>query len=269
MKENFNGYPDILNYLKINDKSQDTKVLNLGKCNFCFYLDLEILFSTLEEKRYDFTYLSFKDSDFQNSVILSLTNQKPIKDKNTNLTVYEYLKTKIDFTLDFRGCHFFDTVEISGVDFCKDLNFIDSIFECKVEFSELIFNGCMRLFGALFIADATFAHLELNHKSILFTNKDNRTKFEGNLYFSNVNFKEAKFWDFVFLNDVYFINTSFNCPALFNNSKFLGKTVITSIETIGLTEFNNKVYFDNAEINDLSLINIVFEKVISFNYATK
>lgn len=134
--------------------------------------------------------------------------------------------------------------------------------------SQLVFRRYLRLFEASFRADVHFAHLELNNKSIFFTNIHDRTKFEGNLYFFNVVFLEAKFWDFVFTKDVYFHNTVFDCPAFFNNARFLGKTVFSSLETIGLTEFKNKMYFDNAEINDLNLERLVFEKVISFNYAT-
>jgi len=251
MKENFNDYSDVLDYLSKNDRSPENKVLNLTQCNFCFALNLEMLFFSLKESKYTFSYLHFQNSDFQNPVNLFLVNQE-----------------SINFDIDFRGCHFFDIVEFSGAEFCRDINFINTIFEKEVKFSELVFKKCLRLFGTSFHANVYFANLELNNRSIFFTNNNDRTKFEGNLYFFNVTFNEAKFWDFVFLNDVFFQNTIFNCPALFNNSKFLGKTVLSSIETIGLTEFNNKVYFDYAEINDLNLENIVFDKVISFNYAT-
>ncbi len=251
MKIIFNNYSDVLDYLSKNDKSSENKVLNLSQCNFCFALDLEMLFFSLKESNYIFSHLHFQNSDFQNPVNLFLVNQK-----------------SISFDIDFRGCHFLDTIKLSGAEFCGDINFINTIFEKEVEFSELVFNKYLRLFGTSFHANITFAHLELNDKSIFFTKNNDRTKFIGDLYFFNVVFNEAKFWDFVFQNDVYFQNTIFNCPALFNHSKFLGRTVLTSIETIGLTEFKNKVYFDNAEFKDLNLQNIVFDKVISFNYAT-
>lgn len=268
MKEDFNDYPDILSYLDVCGINPDTKVINLNKCNFCFCLDLEMLFFSLNDRFSNLKLLIFKDSNFQKTVDLFLVNQEPIKDENLGIIGFKSLKTKIRFTLDFHGCHFFDTVKFSGAEFCRDINFVDSIFDKEVLFSELIFRNYIRLIKATFCANVNFAHLELNDKSILFTNLDDRTKFEGNLYFFNVVFCEAKFWDFVFYKDVYFQNTVFNCPVLFNNTKFLGKTVFSSIDTMGLTEFNNKVYFDNAEINDLYFIGIVFEKVISFNNAT-
>lgn len=251
MKTIFNNLSDTLDYLSKNDKSSENKVLNLSQCNFCFDLDLYELFFSLKESNYIFSHLSFKNSDFQNPVNLFLSNQQ-----------------SIDFNLDFYKCHFLDTFEFRGVELCENLSFVDTIFEKNVEFSELVFKKGLRLSGASFHANLTFAHLELNNRSIFFTKIDDRTKFEGNLYFFNVVFNDARFWDFIFLHDVFFQNTIFNCPAQFNNSKFLGKTVLKSIETIGLTEFKNKVYFDNAEINDLNLINIVFDKVVSFNYAT-
>lgn len=250
MKVIFNNYQDILSYLSENDRSPENEVLNLSQCNFCFALDLHVLFFSLKERNYIFSHLSFNNSDFQNPV-----NLFPIS------------RQSIDFNLDFHKCHFIDTITFTGVELCENLDFINTTFEKDVVFSELVFKKYLRLFGASFHANVTFAHLELNNKSIFFSINDDRTKFEGNLYFSNVVFYEAKFWNFIFKQDVIFQNTVFNCPALFYNSKFLGKTVLTSIETMGLTEFRNKVYFDNAEINDLNLENIVFDKVITFNYA--
>lgn len=268
MKEIFNDYSDVLSYLEKSGIDRESKNINLNKCNFCFKLDLDMLFFSLNNKYNNYSYLTFEDSDFQYPVSLFLVNQEPIKDELGELTSYKYLKTKIKFTLDFRGCHFFDTVEFSGIEFCKDLDFINAVFNKDVTFSELVFKSYLRLFEATFCGSATFAYLELNDKSIFFTNIHDRTKFDGDLIFFDVVFSEAKFWNFIFIKDVLFQNTVFNCPALFNKAKFQGKIVFSSIETIGLTEFNNKVYFDNAEISNLSLINIVIDKVFSFNYAT-
>lgn len=267
MKRQIDDYSDVLVYLDTNGLDQETRIINLRGCKFNLSLDLNLLFHTLWNKYYDFDYLDFSDSIFQGSVELSMTNQQSVNDDRNNFIGFNYLKTKINIEMDFNSCQFIDAVRFSGVEFSRDLNFINAVFEKKVEFSDLVFKRYLRLFEASFHDDVNFANLELNDKSIFFTKNDNRTKFVGNLYFFNIVFLKAKFWDFVFSKDVYFINTVFDCPAIFNNAKFLGKTVFSSVETIGLTEFKNKLYFDNAEINDLNLEKLVFEKVVSFNYA--
>ena len=267
MKVQFNDYPDVLAYINIREKSNDTKVINLQKCIFSFSLDLDMLFHSLRYGHFDFNCLDFSDSIFQCPVELILYNQEPVYDDKNNLNDFIYRKTKIDFEINFSACQFLDIVKFHGAEFSRDLNFIRTVFEKEVEFSELVFKKYLRLFDAKFLADVHFAHLELNDKSKFFTNFNDITKFEGNIYFSNIVFLEAKFSYFVFTKDVYFQNTVFDCPAFFDNTKFSGKTIFSSFEAIGLSEFKNKVYFDNAEINDLNLKRLVFEKVISFNYA--
>lgn len=266
MKIQFDDYTNILTYLAKADNVQEIKIINLRECVFNFNLDLDLLFRSLRDKYNEFDLLDFEGSIFKYPLDLSLTNQESVYDNKNNLDKFIYKKTKIDFKIDFSNCHFLKCVTFSGIEFCRDLNFINAIFEKKVQFSELIFKRYFRLFEATFKDNVHFAYLELNNKSIFFTTSHNRTKFEGNLYFFDVTFHEAKFWDFVFPKDVYFQNTIFNCPVFFNNSKFGGKIDFSSFETIGLTEFNNKVYFDNAELNELNLERIIFEKAASFNY---
>ena len=267
MEVQFNNYDDVLAYLDKKDNSQRTKIIHLQKCKFSFSINLGTLFQILKDRNSDFNYLNFSDSIFQYPVKLCLINQKLVYDNKKNLIDSLFPKTKIDFELDFSACQFLDTVRFSGVEFCSDLSFIKAVFVKEVVFSGLVFKRYLRLIETSFRADVQFDHLELNDKSIFFSTIHDRTKFEGNSYFSNVVFMEAKFWDFVFTKDVFFQNTVFDCPAFFNNTKFLGKTVFSSVETIGLSEFKNKVYFDNAEINELVLERLIFEKVISFNYA--
>jgi len=159
-----------------------------------------------------------------------------------------------------------DYVQFSGIEFCKDLNIDNSIFEKEVKFTEITFNQYFRLFETTFNDNVTFAYLELGSKSIFYSNIKDKPKFKRDVIFVGVTFNEAKFWDFDFPNDVYFQNSIFNCPVFFNNSKVGGKIDFTSLETIGLTKFNNKVYFDYAQINELTLERIILEKPVSFNY---
>lgn len=268
MKTQFNKSDEILAYLEESDNLHGSKVINLRNCIFSFKLDLELLFKSLNERYNDFNLLDFSGSNFKHPLNLNLNKQERVNDNSINYEELKSSKTKIYFKIDFSGCHFFEAVRFSGIVFNQDLNFIGATFKKKVQFSELVFKGYLRLFEASFQKDVHFANLELNNKSIFFTGKDDKTKFEGNLYFQDVVFYEAKFWDFVFKKDVVFLNTVFNCPAFFNNSKFLGKTSFSSLETIGLTEFKDKVYFDNAEISELKLERLTFEKLVSFNYAT-
>jgi len=267
MEVQFNNYDDVLAYLDKKDNSQRTKIIHLQKCKFSFSINLGTLFHILKDRNSDFNCLDFSDSIFQYPIKLCLINQKLVYDNKKNLIDSLFPKTKLDFELDFSACQFLDTVRFSGIEFCSDLSFIKAVFVKEVVFSGLVFKRYLRLIETSFRADVQFDHLELNDKSIFFSTIHDRTKFEGNSYFSNVVFMEAKFWDFVFTKDVFFQNTVFDCPAFFNNTKFLGKTVFSSVETIGLSEFKNKIYFDNAEINELVLERLIFEKVISFNYA--
>lgn len=267
MKKQFDDYKDILTYLAEQGTAQELKVINLQKSIFNFEINLDLLFHYLRANYREFDLLNFSDSIFRHPLNLYLTNQEPVYDKKNKLENFIHKKTEIDFAIDFSNCHFFDIFTFSRIEFCEDLNFIEAIFEKEVQFSELVLKKYLRIFNATFRSNVHFAYLELNSKSIFFTNNDNRARFEGNLYFSNVIFQEAKFWDFLFAKDIYFQNTIFNCPVFFNNSKFKGKIVFSSLETIGLTEFNNKVYFDNAEINELNFERITFDKAVSFNYA--
>lgn len=135
MEEQFNAYVDVLAYLDKNDIRQETKIINLRKCKFNFSLNLDLLFHTLDDKYYDFDCLDFSDSIFQGSVELCLTNQQPVNDDKNNLIGFNYLKTKINFEIDFSACQFFDTIKFSGAEFSRDLNFIKAVFEKGVEFS--------------------------------------------------------------------------------------------------------------------------------------
>nr|WP_320000273.1 hypothetical protein [uncultured Draconibacterium sp.] len=267
MKKQFSDYKDILDYLVENDNVRELKIINLRECVFDFEIELDLLFYSLKNSFQEFDLLNFNGSVFKCPLDLSLTNQELVYDEKKKLDNIIYKKTKIDFEIDFRNCHFFDNVTFSGIELCRDLNFINAIFEKEAKFSELSFKKYLRLFEATFRDNVYFSYLELNNKSIFFTTNKNRAKFEGNLYFINVIFYEAKFWDFIFSRDILFQNSTFNCPVFFNNSKIGGKIGFSSLETIGQTEFNNKVYFDNAEINELNLERIVFEKAVSFNYA--
>jgi hypothetical protein len=268
MEKVFSEFSDVITYFDNNEVFLGNKFIYMRQCVFNFDLDLMILITALKERYDDIGYLDFRESTFNCQVDLFEINQTPIYDELNNIEDYIYSKTKIPYTLDFLGCQFNEIVTFTGVEFCGDLNLNKTKFYKEVKISDLVFKKYIRLTDAIFYSDVYFTHLELNKKAIFFTTETNRVKFEGNLFFFNVDFHQAKFWDFVFTKDVYFQNTVFHCPAFFNNTQFLGKLTFLSFETIGLTEFKNKVYFDNSTINELILERLVFDNLISFNHAT-
>jgi len=269
MRAKFNELSDIQSFLEENEPSRisNNKNIDLRECTFGFNLDINVLLSSLNYKYGNFENLCFRNSIFEFPVHLSLKKQTFIYDEKDKYQDCIYSNSKIEFSIDFSNSHFLDKVKFNGIEFQEDIDFRNVVFENEVELSELKFKKYIRLFESTFKSDVHFANLEFNNKSIFFTNLNDRSKFEGNVYFFKVKFEEAKFWDFVFEKDVHFQNTIFNCPIFFNNAKFLGKTTFDSIETMGLTEFQNKVYFDNAVINNIEFNHLAFENAVSFNYA--
>lgn len=178
-----------------------------------------------------------------------------------------YPSYKIDYHLHFDSCHFLSKVDFREIKFLRDIDFIKSTFHEDVIFFKIVFHEHFRLFGSTF-QNVTFAYLALNEKFILFTGRDDRTIFKGNVYFQNVDFHEAKFWDFYFPKDVTFQDASFYCTTFFNRSKFLGLTTFISTESLGSSKFLKRVYFNDAEISNLSLQDLTIENVIFFSKAT-
>ena len=236
----FNRIEDLCEYLK--GMENDQIIIKSHTINF--KLDIATLIANFPKN----VSLSFIDSTFIH-------------------TVQVYSDDKIIYTLNFDSCVFQDEVNFSEIEFLNDLNITKSTFIKEVSFFHIVFHKYFRLNGSTF-NDIIFFDLTLSDKSFFYTNDNNRPTFKGNVRFHNVEFQEANFWDFTFQKDVEFVDTCFICPTFFIRSKFLGKTVFESTCVSGNTQFLKGVYFNDADISDLSIQNITIENVISFSNAT-
>lgn len=247
INSDFNNLEEFYDYLEYQQGVKNDDGLIIKSCTFNF----EVLLDRIQARVPGLALISFSDSIFKFPVKAFASKEK----------------LELRFELKFDSCSFLGKVDFRGIKFLRDIDFIKSVFHEDVTFSEIVFNGCFRLSGSTF-QNVKLAYLTLNEKFILFTGRADRTIFKGNVYFQNVDFYEAKFWDFHFQQDLIFQDTCFYCTAFFNKSKFLGKTIFRSTDTLGISKFQKRAYFNDAEISNLLFEGLTIEKFIFFTNAT-
>lgn len=267
----FKEYEEVVQYIKNNaDKLHETEniqIIFLHNCVFEPTIEFNILLQTLTFHWKHLIRIDFDFSVFKGKVKLNGSQQKINKVENGTITDIEYVPKTLKIRLDFHGVHFIKEFNFQSITFAEDIDFIEATFEDKVTFKHLTFNKYFRLSGTTFNSDVNFARSVLNSNTIFFDSNENRTKFKGNVSFWETVLWSAAFWDSTFEKDVDFTNTQFKCNAFFNRTRFSGKLILRSIETMGKTQFEGNLYFDGAIIHDLLLENILFETTLSFNSA--
>lgn len=267
----FKEYEEVVQYIKNNadklHRTEDIQIIYLHNCIFESTIEFNILLQTLTYHWKKLTKIDFSESIFIGKVWLNMGRQKDKKDERGKIIDIEYFNENLNIALDFQGVYFMKELSFQAINFGEDIDFINAIFDDTVKLHQLHFNKYFRLFGTTFNSDISFAYSDLNNKTIFFTSSEDRPQFKGNVSFWGTTLEEAKFWDFLFEKNVDFTNTQFKCNAFFNRTRFSGKLIFRSIETMGKTQFEGNLYFDGAIIHDLLLENILFETTLSFNSA--
>lgn len=140
--------------------------------------------------------LSFKDSNFHNTVLLNYCefyqtdfseaifydNVEIYKSKHHGDTVFKLVEFK-------KECNFEET------EFEEDVDFSDTVFEGEADFDETTFHGDILFENVIFKDDAVFRGAEFLGDSRHLTDNvsfDN-TKFKASAFFDNVEFRTASF----------------------------------------------------------------------------
>lgn len=263
-KQEFKNIDEVLLFLENQFSDNSTKTVNLTKCIFNFdNLGIDVLIENIIQRKDGLECISFKGSIFKLIVRCNLPNYKSIYE-NRKFVKQKSTNTKIDFKLDFSEAIFEKEVDFSAFDIDKDIDFEDTVFHGDVEFKEITFNGNLRLVGTKFRRNLTFGVCKFN-KDVDFVIDKKIAKFKGDVTFSRVEFNKVSFWKVAFEQDVCFQEVVFNSDVFFKDTVFNGETTFISFRTIGATEFRKNVYFENAEIKYLKLVDIIFENLVSFN----
>nr|WP_320058224.1 pentapeptide repeat-containing protein [uncultured Bacteroides sp.] len=220
------------------------------------------------------TGFSFRNCLFNGNVDLSLTNEE-LKYGQSNI---------IDQKIAFKGCTFEKEVSFNSYTFKKKFTLEKCKFKQECDLENNIFEQEIRLCGTEFQAQVKFCGSTFNTMTLFTPNKDrvkskdsvsisdsgsddDRVKFGGDVSFSGSTFSDARFWKLTFEGDVHLIDTKFNCPVYFNNSKFNGTLRLGKMGTIGKTMIKQPFYLNGATIKELQIHEYIFENLLSVDEA--
>lgn len=188
------------------------------------------------------------------------TFSKPVK-------MYSAFSIEFDSEIIFDTCVFDADVEFNGILFTKSVSFTSCCFIGKFSFSDNQLLKTFRLYGTKFNNEVFLDRSKFND-IVLFSKGDDRTVFRSKVSFSNAEINDARFWNMIFEDDVYFQNTKFNCPIYLNNALFKKLLVFAEIGTFfEKIEIKESIFLDGAEINKLIIHNVIFEHYVSLNDA--
>lgn len=185
---------------------------------------------------------------------------KPVK-------MYSAFSVEFDSEIIFDACLFEDEVEFSKYIFKESVSFTSCSFIGRFSFSDNQLLKTFRLYGTIFNNEVLFDRSKFNYIAF-FSKGDDRTVFRSKVSFSNAEINDARFWNMIFEDDVYFQNTKFNCPIYLNNALFKKLLVFAEIGTFfEKIEIKESIFLDGAEINKLIIHNVIFEHYVSLNDA--
>jgi len=220
-------------------------------CHFINDLDIKELTERLSTKKL-ISSISFSNSLFEGKVSYFNSESESIT---------------VPFSMNFSKSHFQNDVDFQKLIFEENINFSESIFEKDVKFENLEFLKYFDLDGADFKGVLSFAKSKLSERVIFGKDTGTRIEFNGDVNFSYAELDGVHLWKSIFKKNVFFQNTIFKSTIYFSNSKFLGRTVIESIETIGNVELKENIHFENSEFNELVFKYVTFQKTLSLNNA--
>lgn len=202
------------------------------------------------------TGFSFRNCLFNGNVDLSLTNEE-LKCGQSNI---------IDQEIVFKGCTFEKEVIFKSYTFKNKFTLEKCKFKQECNLENNIFEQEIRLCGTEFQSQVYLCYSTFN-TMYFFTSDKDRVKFGGDVFFSGSTFSDARFWGLTFEKDVSLINTKFNCPVYFNNSKFNGTLCLGEMSTFGKTIIKQPFYLNGATIKELQIHEYIFENLLSVDEA--
>ncbi|OFO77869.1 hypothetical protein HMPREF3016_05390 [Rothia sp. HMSC065D02] len=204
------------------------------------------------------------EADVRLSIIKEIHDRLQGSDKNTpgawSEFEYDFSGSAFFYPIDLTNSYYTKPINFSGSTYRKEANFCGSTYEGEADFSRSIYKNEVYFSSSKYGDNAYFNHSiyqgeaifrRCEHKgSIIFKESiyGGNVDYENCIYGSrNINNIKVDFTNSIYISDVDFSATEYNCSADCSNSIYCGKINFSDSTYFQSANFKNSIY--NQEVN--------------------